>query len=36
VVAVSLVLNGKTIPDRVVTGLEVCTPEQADTCGKAK
>jgi ribose transport system substrate-binding protein len=30
------VLNGKTIPDRVVTGLEVCTPEQADTCGKAK
>lgn len=30
------VLDGKTIPDRVVTGLEVCTPEQADTCGKSK
>jgi ribose transport system substrate-binding protein len=30
------VLNGKTIPERVVTGLEVCTPEQADTCGKSK
>jgi ribose transport system substrate-binding protein len=30
------VLDGKTISDRVVTGLEVCTPEQADSCGKAK
>jgi ribose transport system substrate-binding protein len=29
------VLDGKTIPDRIVTGLEVCTPEQADTCGKS-
>jgi ribose transport system substrate-binding protein len=29
------VLNGQTIPDRIVTGLEVCTPEQADTCGKS-
>ncbi len=29
------VLNGETISDRIVTGLEVCTPEQADTCGKS-
>lgn len=29
------VLGGKTIQDRIVTGLEVCTPEQADTCGKS-
>jgi ribose transport system substrate-binding protein len=30
------VINGKTISDRIVTGLEVCTPETADTCGKSK
>lgn len=28
------VLDGKTIDDRIVTGLEVCTPETADTCGQ--
>jgi ribose transport system substrate-binding protein len=29
------VLGGKTIPARIVTGLEVCTPAQAATCGKS-
>lgn len=30
------VINGGKIEDRIVTGLEVCTPESADTCGKSK
>jgi ribose transport system substrate-binding protein len=25
---------GKTLPPMVVTGVEICTPEKADTCGK--
>ena len=26
--------NGKTVPPEIVTGLEVCTPEDTATCGK--
>ena len=26
--------NGKTVPSSVVTGLEVCTPKDTETCGK--
>ena len=29
------VFNGKTIPPSIVTGVEICTPDTADTCGKA-
>jgi ribose transport system substrate-binding protein len=29
------VFAGKTIPASIVTGLEVCTPATADTCGKS-
>jgi ribose transport system substrate-binding protein len=29
------VFNGKTIPTSIVTGAEICTPDMADTCGKA-
>jgi ribose transport system substrate-binding protein len=27
--------NGKAVPDPITVGLDVCTPENADTC-KAK
>jgi hypothetical protein len=30
------VFAGKKLEPMIVTGVEVCTPETADTCGKAK
>jgi ribose transport system substrate-binding protein len=30
------VWGGKTLPPMIVTGVETCTPDTADTCGKAK
>jgi ribose transport system substrate-binding protein len=29
------VWGGKNLPPSIVTGVEICTPETADTCGKS-